>query len=55
MWYCYEKSVGNYKIGYATSIDGEKWFRQDKLIKFKGFINKHDKNDVLSLYFKFKK
>ena len=43
MWYCYEKSSGNYKIGYATSINGKKWQRQDKLIKFKGSKSSYDK------------
>ena len=32
MWYSYEKKVGNYKIGYATSNNGIKWERKDKKI-----------------------
>ena len=30
MWFCYEKKVGKYKIGYAESNDGVKWKRNDK-------------------------
>ncbi len=30
MWFCYEKKVGKYKIGYAESIDGINWKRNDK-------------------------
>ena len=29
MWYCYEKKVGHYKIGYAESINGINWQRKD--------------------------
>ena len=29
MWFCYEKKVGRYKIGYAESIDGVNWKRKD--------------------------
>ena len=30
MWFCYEKKVGRYKIGYAESVDGINWKRNDK-------------------------
>lgn len=30
MWFCYEKKVGRYKIGYAESHNGIKWKRNDK-------------------------
>lgn len=29
MYYCYEKKVGDYNIGYATSKDGLNWVRKD--------------------------
>ena len=29
MWFCYEKKVGRYKIGYAESINGINWKRKD--------------------------
>jgi len=29
MWYCYERTIGKYKIGYAESTDGKKWKRKD--------------------------
>lgn len=29
MWFCYEKQVGRYKIGYAESINGIVWKRKD--------------------------
>lgn len=29
MFYCYEKNVGDYKIGYAESKNGIKWIRKD--------------------------
>ena len=35
MWFCYEKKVGKYKIGYADSKDAIKWKRNDK----KSFIS----------------
>lgn len=44
MWYCYEKKVGKYKIGYAESNDGQKWTRKDDVIKFIGHKSKYDKN-----------
>ena len=34
MWYCYEKKVSGYRIGYAESINGVNWIRKDKKIKF---------------------
>lgn len=34
MWYCYEKNIDGYKIGYAESIDGRKWIRKDNKINF---------------------
>ena len=30
MWFCYEKKVGKYKIGYAESLNGLNWRRNDK-------------------------
>ena len=30
MWFCYEKKVGKYKIGYAESNNGKDWKRNDK-------------------------
>ena len=35
MWFCYEKKVGKYKIGYAESKDAINWKRNDK----KSFIS----------------
>ena len=29
MWFCFEKKVGRYKIGYAESSDGVTWRRKD--------------------------
>lgn len=29
MWYCYRLEYGDYRIGYAESIDGKKWERKD--------------------------
>ena len=29
MWFCYEKKVGRYKIGYAESKNGIDWKRKD--------------------------
>ena len=43
MWYCYEKKVGKYKIGYAESNNGIKWKRKDGSLKFIGPRNKYDK------------
>ena len=34
MWYCYEKKVDGYKIGYGESLDGKKWVRKDNKIEF---------------------
>jgi predicted GH43/DUF377 family glycosyl hydrolase len=31
MYYCYEKIIGQYRIGYAESNDGISWIRKDKL------------------------
>ena len=31
MYYCYEKVVGDYRIGYAESRNGYKWKRLDHL------------------------
>lgn len=38
MWYCYEKKVGKYKIGYAESKNGINWIRKDHLVKFNNKI-----------------
>lgn len=42
MFYCFEKSVGDYKIGYAESIDGLKWNRKDDIV---GITTSRNKND----------
>ena len=34
MWYCFEKGVGNYRMGYAESKDGTNWKRRDNELKF---------------------
>lgn len=34
MWYCYEKALKGYKLGYAESLNGKEWKRKDKEIKF---------------------
>ena len=34
MWYCYEKKIDGYKIGYGESVDGKKWIRKDNEIEF---------------------
>ena len=34
MWYCYEKKIDGYKIGYGESVDGKKWTRKDNKIEF---------------------
>lgn len=44
MWYCFEKKVGKYKIGYAESRDGRKWIRKDSVLKFIGHKSKYDKD-----------
>ena len=41
MWFCYEKKVGRYKIGYAESKNGIKWKRNDK----KANVNLGKKDD----------
>ena len=43
MWYCYEKKTDGYKIGYGESLDGKKWIRKDKKIKFLSTIDGEDK------------
>ena len=35
MWFCYEKKVGRYKIGYAESANGIDWKRNDKKANIK--------------------
>ena len=35
MWYSYEKKVGQYKIGYAESLNGKDWKRFDNKINIK--------------------
>ncbi len=32
MYYCYEKKIGKYKMGYAISKNGLNWIRKDNLI-----------------------
>ena len=43
MWYSYERKIGNYKIGYATSNNGIKWVRQDKKINL-NYKSKYELN-----------
>ena len=45
MWYCYEKKVGTYKIGFAESNNGISWKRLDKKIDaINSFRQKWEKN-----------
>lgn len=43
MWYSYEKKVGSYKIGYASSKNGINWKRNDKKINL-NFKSKFELN-----------
>jgi len=43
MWFCYEKKVGRYRIGYAESKDAVNWKRKDEKARiYPGKINEWD-------------
>lgn len=50
MYYCYEKKVGKYKIGYAESKDLKNWTRKDNLVGLKTSIKKYEWDSEMIAY-----
>lgn len=50
MYYCYERTVGDYRIGYAESSNGYKWLRKDHLVKLKKSSIKSDWDSEMIAY-----
>lgn len=49
MWFCYESKVGRYKIGYADSVNGINWIRNDSKVNI-SLGKKNSEDDKMIAY-----